>query len=663
VGKRKHTFSYVVQWLLIIAVLAICARVFFRPVPAPDRKPEDWRSWEGFYALSYGSIRHGATGIAVSPELLGEHFKALRRAGYKTVTPDDLARYFDGRHALPEKALLLMFEGGRKDSMLNVTPLLRESGFVAAACINTGACESGDRFHLTGSELKDLARQPHWSLGSMGHQAMTHLSQDPKVPTELHFLSGRKYENGVTEDDIAFVMRVMQDYATSANFLGSLTGRSTPLFLYPYTDRGIGRDADPLAGRTNRMAVELVYRLAFVDGREPFNGAGGDRYALTRLRVDGQMTAPALLVRLARSKPHPRTPNSPVESADWTFSPRYSDAAARQEAQASSEGVQLQAGKAAWIKGSDGWTNSEISAKIRFSPGAIAGIYTRYAGPEQCLYLSVAGTGIRLQERSKSGNHVTVLDYKTTLEPSRDYSVRLRIKRNRAFVFMEGRPVGGPAPVTAIEGHGKSGIGSNVGTSIFSAVSAGPLPRVFVVGNRYRSLPAAVRESALAFLLDLTISENQPQTSEGSVCIDEQQAEELVAAAAEGVEPIPLLNTLVPPDTLSSRRCTKLNELPTLKTLIRRLGLRGIGLYKPYELAERPVALIRVLQAEEVRDWMVASKDTRQETIVVEGGESDVARAIGLLLHNIPPQRLVGSVERADLPPGVGRAVHSRSPE
>ncbi len=651
------------QWLLIIAVVAICARIFFRPVPAPDRRPEDWRSWDGFYALSYGSIRHGATGVEVSPELLGEHLAALRNAGYKTVTPEDLARYADGGHALPEMALLLMFEGGRKDSILNVTALLRESGFVAVACINTGACESGDRFQLTGSELKDLARQPHWYLASMGHEAMSPISHRPEVATDPHFLTTRKFENGVSEDDTAFVIRVMQDYARSANFLGTLTGRSPALFLYPYSDRGIGREADPLAGRVNRMAVELVYRLAFVDGYEPFNGPGRDRYAMTRLRVDGRMSAPALLDRLSRSRLRPRIPESPVTPDDWTFSPKDRDSAVRQETKGTLETVPLQAGTTAWIKGSDDWTDSEISGKVQFSPGASAGIYTRYTESEQCLYLSLAATGIRLQERANSAGHVTLLDHRASLEPGRPYHVRLRLKRNRAFVFLEGQRVGDPAPLTAPDGRGKSGIGSNGGTSIFSAVTAGPLRKVFVVSDQYRALPIPVRESALAFLPDLPVSEKQPQASDGSVCVDQQQAEEMIAAAAEGVEPIPLVNTLVRPVSLGSRPCTSLNELATLKPLVHRLGLRGIGRYKPRDLSEHRLAPVRVLQAQQVRDWMSSSKDTKREIILVEGLESDVVHAIDLLLHNIPPQRLVGSVERADLPPGVGRAVHSRSPE
>lgn len=658
-ANRRRTFSYVVQWLLIIAIVAICLRIFFRPVSAPDRTPESWRSWDGFYALSYGSIMHGATGDDVSPEFLRKHLVALRDAGYRTVTPDDVARCADGRHALPEKALLLMFEAGRKDSILNVTPLLRDSGFVAVACINTGACESRDRFYLTGSELKDLARQPHWYLGSMGHRAMGHLgSQDSKARTDTHFLTSRKQENGVSEDDAAFVTRVMQDYATSANFLGALTGRAPALFLYPYTDTGTGRGADPLAARVNRMAVELLYRLAFVDGHDPYNGPTRDRYSLTRLRVDGHLTASALLDRLAHSKPRTRTPDSPVTAAEWTFSPRrpefgglHGDAP---------QPVQLQAGTAAWIKGSEDWTDSEISTKLQFAPDAIAGIYTRYTEPEQCLYLSVTATGIRLHERTKPGNQVTLLDHRAKLEAGREYGVRLKVKRHRAFVFFEGQRVGEPLPLTTIDGRGKSGVGSNGGTTTFSVVNAGPLPTVFIVGNSFRGLPLSLRESALAFLPDLPVEE----PSGGSVCLDQQQVDEMVAAASEGVEPIPLVNTLVRPRSAPPLPCTRLSDLPTLGPLVRRLGLRGIGLNKPQDLSKQRVAPVRVLQADQVREWMTSSEDTRQEIILVEGGESDVLRAIQLLLHEIPPHRLVAaSAQRSDLPPGVGTAVHPRSQE
>ncbi len=653
-----------VQWFLILTIAAAGARILFRPVPQPDRTPENWRSWDGFYALSYGSIMHGATGAEVSPELLGEHFKALREAGFNTITPDDLTRYAEGRHALPENALLLMFEGGRKDSILNVTPLLRHSGFVAVACINTGACESRDRFYLTRAELRDVARQPHWSLGSMGHQAVSHLSHDPKAQKDPHFLTSRKYENGAFEDDTAFVVRIMQDYSTSANFLSSLIGRSPVLFLYPFTDRGLGPKADPLAARVNRMAVELLYRVAFVDGHEPFNGPTRDRYALTRLRVDGRMTARALLDRLSRSKPRPRAPDSSVTSTDWNFAPKARESEVWQGVVDWPPKLELQDGMTAWIKGSEDWTDSQISTLVQLTPDAIAGVYARYVDPEQCLYLSVTTRGIRLQERSKGGSHVTLLDYKSKLEPGRSYRLRLRLKRNRAFVFLNGDQAGQPAPLTAVDSRGKCGIGSKSGTTVFSGVTGGPLPRVFIVGNQYRALPESLRQSALAFLSDLPVTENQSSASGGSVCVDAQQIDEMIAAAAEGVEPIPLVNTVRHTDSASPQPCTRISDLATLKPLVRRLGLRGIGEHKPRDLTEQRLAPVRVLQASQVRDWMSSSKDTRQEIILVEGSESDVLRAIQLLLHYVPPQRLVaGSVHAGELPPGVGIAVHSRSPE
>jgi len=655
----------VVQWLIIIAIVAVCLRIFFRPVPAPDRSPETWRSWEGFYALSYGAIMRHPTGVEVSSSLLRNHLEALRDAGYKTVTPDDLAHYADGRHALPEKALLLMFEGGRKDSVLNVTPLLRELGFVAVACLNTGACESRDRFYLSSSELNDLARQPHWYLGSMGHQAMSHLSNSPQGRENAHFLTSRKQENGVSEEDTAFVNRVMQDYATSANFLGSLSGRSPVLFLYPYTDRGLGSDADPLAGRINRMAVELLYRLAFVDGSEPFNGLTRDRYALTRLRVDGRLTASALLDRLARSKPRTRTSDSPVLAVDWMFSPKARDLAAQRESGDSLTAVELQDGMSAWVKGSEDWSDSHISAKVRFDPEAVAGIYARYTDPEQCLYLSVAPTGIRLQERRQPGIRVTLGDHKATLKPGREYQVRLTIKRNRAFVFLDGQIIGQSLPLRTVEGHGRCGIGSNTGTSSFSGVKAGPLPVVFVVANEYRSLPAALRESALAFLPELPVVEKQAETSAGAVCVDQSQVDEMIAAAAEGVEPIPLVNTAVSPSATSAETCTRLGDIETLKPVVRRLGLRGVGsTHKPRDLAERRLPPVRVLQSNQVRDWLDSSKDAGQEIVLVEGSASEVLRSTDLLLLKIPPHRLVaGSVRPSELPPGVGLAVYPRSPK
>jgi len=110
--------SIALQWLVVAALAALALQPFIKGRPLPERQPETWRNWQGFMALSYAGVGIGAPETYPTPTRMAEQLAALHAAGYRTITPADALAFLEGRRPLPPKALLVLLEGGRKDSVV-----------------------------------------------------------------------------------------------------------------------------------------------------------------------------------------------------------------------------------------------------------------------------------------------------------------------------------------------------------------------------------------------------------------------------------------------------------------------------------------------------------------------------------------------------------------
>jgi hypothetical protein len=135
------------------------------------RDPSTWKNWEGFYALSYTGLSKEEEGPYLTRQGFADHLTALREAGYVPLIPEDIVAFYRGEHPLPAKGVLILFEGGRKDSFLLGSPLLEKKGFIATMTVPTAFLESPSNFYLKKGDLKRLSRSPYWRLASMGHEA------------------------------------------------------------------------------------------------------------------------------------------------------------------------------------------------------------------------------------------------------------------------------------------------------------------------------------------------------------------------------------------------------------------------------------------------------------------------------------------------------------
>src|SRR5690606_16266674 len=90
-----------------------------------------WTQQEGFIALSYFGVGRTGTAKLTDDDVIAEHLQALQQIGYETISQQDIVDFYHHNKPLPERALFLAFEDGRRDSALYVQPILERLNYRA----------------------------------------------------------------------------------------------------------------------------------------------------------------------------------------------------------------------------------------------------------------------------------------------------------------------------------------------------------------------------------------------------------------------------------------------------------------------------------------------------------------------------------------------------
>ncbi len=164
--------SILLQWLVVLGFLGFAAYALLKGRPVPDRQPASWRGWQGFMALSYPGIEKGNSDVYTSPARLQQQLEALHAAGYRAITPEDALAFLKEGSPLPRKALLLLFEGGRKDSVIFTVKPFRKTGFFGTLCLPTHVMRSHGAFFLHRGDVQNIARLGFWQFAGITRPSM-----------------------------------------------------------------------------------------------------------------------------------------------------------------------------------------------------------------------------------------------------------------------------------------------------------------------------------------------------------------------------------------------------------------------------------------------------------------------------------------------------------
>ena len=202
----------------------------------------------------------------VPTEVFAEQMRLLAELGYAPVSLDAVRdHYLDGLE-LPARAVLITFDDGYRDNLLNALPILREHGFPAVLFAPVGFLDDGrplpheETLHALGVRNATLAWDELAELEAGG------------VRVESHGIGHRPQSE--LEPAQAF-----REIALSKLRLEERLGREVEAYAFV---KGSQADFRP---EHASLVQQAGYKLAFtsVSGA---NGPGGDRYRLRRYNVE-----------------------------------------------------------------------------------------------------------------------------------------------------------------------------------------------------------------------------------------------------------------------------------------------------------------------------------------------------------------------------------------
>lgn len=578
---------HLVQWAVVIALVLFSIRMLARPVPPPDRRPDTWSNWSGFHALSFAGITRKPTAGCLTRAQLQEHLAALAGAGYHTIFPEDALAFLEGRHPLPERAVLLLFEGGRKDSYVHATPLLRRTGAVATLLAPTAKVESWNTFFLRPRDLRKIARDPHWRLASMGHKAVETSTAANGEPTR--YLSQRLPQpDGHVESDEAYRARVLADVAEASHRLRAVGAPEDMAFLLPYADDGTGPGADPLAAGTIAESIAVFHRLAFTRADESFNGPDRNPLQASRIRVPSDWDARQLLAALDSSSPRTSDVTQADDPSAWSL----------QGPAAFSNGcLRLEPGAQAWVRGSGAWSDVNVTVALQPGPGGAGLLFLRHAGPDNYLRLRVHADGVALQE--KFGGRVQTLAAWSNVTASAvatTYTIRLR--GNRLWVLEDERERAGPLPLTRVTVRGRVGVEAEQSSLTVSRFEVHLAPGVVALArNGFQAWSEADRLNVRSIVIPW-FEASQPPT------LRDEQREDVLQAAALGMDVVPRIDggqNLTPDQAQMyvSALAQALDHIMT-RTLVRRFAVTASEDTLAAALHDHGYGVVRVLEEKDL---------------------------------------------------------------
>jgi biofilm PGA synthesis lipoprotein PgaB len=204
------------------------------------------------HVIAYHDVRPDVAAVdddayAISRENLARHFAWLKENGYRAVSVDDVIAAREGRHSLPEKAVLLTFDDGDRSLYTEVFPLLKLYNYPAVAALVTSWMEvpagavvdyatemrPRERF-ISWSEAREMQASGLVEFASQSHDLHYDDSVTPQgtlLPAAANRLWSK--ESGY-ESLAAYYQRVKDDLAQSRDILARRLGRAPRVLVWPY---------------------------------------------------------------------------------------------------------------------------------------------------------------------------------------------------------------------------------------------------------------------------------------------------------------------------------------------------------------------------------------------------------------------------------------------
>ncbi len=156
--------------VILLAALTVVPVLHFLQVKRYEPvNPALMESDKGFVAVSFPGANRTRKGARMDDGMLFEQLSALKESGLVTLTQQDVLDFYGSGGRLPEKGMLLLFEDGRRDTVMLVQPMLERLNYKATMLREAGGLTQKENGKLQPNNLLDMASTSFWELGSSGY--------------------------------------------------------------------------------------------------------------------------------------------------------------------------------------------------------------------------------------------------------------------------------------------------------------------------------------------------------------------------------------------------------------------------------------------------------------------------------------------------------------
>ena len=447
-----------VQWVILAAICVFVVQLFIERGSPPHFDRESWTQRDGFTAISNGSLTRDDKPGLNSRGQFAQHVAAMEKAGYQWITTEDIIKFYRDGEPLPEKALYLMMEGGRKDSVIFGQEIMARYGVHATLFTTTGTLKSWNNFFVTKSNVAALAKSPFWNVGSQGLGLQAINENMPDVTPGYFLTDFLRDPTGLpaeTEDQMR--VRLADYYKNSFEPLAKIMPEPPQAFVMMPANSF--NAAMPFAVKeANLTLAEQYFKLAFTREGTAFNSAVDDPFALTRVQIKPEWTEERLLEVLSLKT----TVRKRFSLADGDTADSWLAFRTRVEVAGQDVVLEPQSGLSdpVVLRGSNLWDNASLSVGFGQKENVARYIYLRYATPSSFLRVTLQGARLLVHERVPGQGLYPVMDEIIPTQPPWRFDILL--KGNRLKVALGGKALGpGFMPVSPSVRQGAVALGTD----------------------------------------------------------------------------------------------------------------------------------------------------------------------------------------------------------
>lgn len=281
------------------------------------------KSDHGFVALSYFGVDRQGTDSLIAIKRLDEELSDLKRLGYVTVSQKDLEDYYYHDKPLPKKAVFIMFEDGRKDTLLFTEKLLEKMNYQASILTYGEKFKNNDQKFVSPKDLQNLQKQGFWELGTNGYR-LSYINAydrygrflgelDSREFVEVNQFIGRNYNHYLmdyirdknhipVESTREMDKRLSKDYQLMKQVYGQRVGQLPDLYCLMHSNTSrYGNNANVSA--VNARNLEGMFKLNVNREGYSWNSRKSSPYDLTRLEPQAWWYRNHLLMRIRDDLP------------------------------------------------------------------------------------------------------------------------------------------------------------------------------------------------------------------------------------------------------------------------------------------------------------------------------------------------------------------------